>query len=119
MDVIARIQELREERGWTNYQLAKKAGLSQSTISSAMNRANNVTVQTIQKCCDAFGITMVEFFDDGLRPKEFSMRERKLIEEWRKLPSEIKSATEMMISYSSRNDNDRESKSTSKSECWE
>ncbi len=25
MDVIARIQELREERGWTNYQLAKKS----------------------------------------------------------------------------------------------
>lgn len=101
MDVIARIQELREERGWTNYQLAKKAGLSQSTMTSAMNRGNNVTVQTIQKCCEAFGITMAEFFDDSLRIKEFSLRERKLVEDWRKLPSEIQSAAETMISYSS------------------
>ncbi len=101
MDVIARIQELREERGWSNYQLAKKAGLSQSTMTSAMNRGNNVTVQTIQKCCEAFGVTMAEFFDDSLRIKELSLRERKLVEGWRKLPSEIQSATELVILYGS------------------
>lgn len=101
MDVIARIQELREERWWTNYQLAKKAGLSQSTMTSAVLRSNTPSVQTIQKCCVAFGITMAEFFDDDLRTKEFSLRERKLVEDWRKLPSEIQSAAETMISYSS------------------
>lgn len=101
MDVIARIQELREERGWTNYQLAKEAGISQSTMTSAMSRGNNVSVQTIQKCCGAFGITMAEFFDDSLRIKELSLRERKLVEDWRKLPSGVQNAAELMILYSS------------------
>lgn len=112
MDVIARIQELREERGWTNYQLAKRAGLSQSTMTSAMKRGNNVTVQTIQKCCDAFGMTMAEFFDDSLRIKEFSLRERKLVEDWRKLPSEIQNATELMILYSSSFSSEKKDEST-------
>ena len=63
MDLIARIQELLAQRGWSQYQLAKEADLSQSTISSLINRGNTPTVPTIESCCKAFGITMAEFFD--------------------------------------------------------
>lgn len=101
MDILTHLQELRDERGWTNYQLAIHSGLSQSTISTAMNRGNTPSVQTIQKCCDAFGITMAEFFDENLRPKDISLRERKLVEDWRKLPPEVQNAAETMISYGS------------------
>ena len=41
MDLIARISELLDESGWSNYQLAKEADLSQSTISSMVKRGNN------------------------------------------------------------------------------
>lgn len=41
MDLIARISELLDERGWSKYQLAKEADLSQSTISSMVKRGNN------------------------------------------------------------------------------
>ena len=34
MDVLARIIELRDARGWSEYQLAEKSGMAQSTISS-------------------------------------------------------------------------------------
>ncbi len=50
MDLIARISELLDERGWSKYQLAKEADLSQSTISSMMKRGNNPTVSTIESC---------------------------------------------------------------------
>ena len=50
MDLIACISELLDERGWSKYQLAKEADLSQSTISSMMKRGNNPTVSRTAGC---------------------------------------------------------------------
>ncbi len=101
MDLIARIRELLDERGWSKYQLAKEAKLSQSTILSMMKRGNNPTVYTLERCCDAFGITIAEFFNDELRLKELTLEERKLISDWRKLTPEMQSAVLQMISAAS------------------
>ena len=98
MDLIARIQELLAQRGWSKSQLAKEANLSQSTISSMINRGNNPTVSTIESCCKAFGITLAEFFDADLQDKEFSLEERRLIHDWRNLSPEMKNAVQQMIS---------------------
>ncbi len=98
MDLIARIEELLAQRGWSKYQLAKEANLSQSTISSMINRGNNPAVSTIESCCKAFGITMAEFFDADLQDKEFSLEERRLIHDWRNLSPEMKNAVQQMIS---------------------
>ena len=98
MDLIARIQELLAQRGWSQYQLAKEADLSQSTISSLINRGNTPTVPTIESCCKAFGITMAEFFDADLQDKEFTLEERKLISDWRNLTPEMKKAVLLMVS---------------------
>lgn len=97
MDLIARIDELLVQRGWTKYQLAKEANLSQSTISSMINRGNNPTISTIESCCKAFGITLAEFFDADLQDKEFSLEERKFIRDWRQLSPEMKDAVQQMI----------------------
>lgn len=97
MDLIARIDELLVQRGWTKYQLAKEANLSQSTISSMINRGNNPTISTIESCCRAFGITLAEFFDADLQDKEFSLEERKFIRDWRQLSPEMKDAVQQMI----------------------
>lgn len=51
MDLIARITEFLDECGWSKYQLAKEANISQSMISSMMKRGNNPTVSTIERCC--------------------------------------------------------------------
>ena len=98
MDLIARIQELLAQRGWSQYQLAKEADLSQSTISSLIKRGNTPTVPTIESCCKAFGITMAEFFDADLQDKEFTLEERKLISDWRNLTPEMKKAVLQMVS---------------------
>lgn len=97
-DLIVRISELLDERGWSKYQLAKEADVSQSTISSMMKRGNNPTVSTIESCCAAFGISVAEFFCDNLRTKDFSLEERKLISDWRNLSLEMKKAVTAMIS---------------------
>lgn len=97
MDLIARINALLEQRGWSKYRLAKEDNLSQTTISSMINRGNNPTVATIESCCKAFGITLTEFFDVDSQDKEFTLEERRLISDWRKLSPEAKSVVQQMI----------------------
>ena len=44
MDAQKRIKQLMEERGWTDYRLAKEANLSHSTITNVFTRDNTGTV---------------------------------------------------------------------------
>ena len=62
MDTQKRIRELMEERGWTDYRLAKEANLSHSTVTNMFNRNNAPTLQTLEAVCQAFGITLAQFF---------------------------------------------------------
>lgn len=65
IDVLERITQLREERHWTEYQLAEKSGLTQSTISSWYRKGMLPTIPSLSKICDAFGITISQFFLDN------------------------------------------------------
>ena len=62
MDVLARIIELRDARGWSEYQLAEKSGMAQSTISSWYRKRMLPTIPSLEKICDAFDITLAQFF---------------------------------------------------------
>ena len=61
--VLERIEELCDKEGWSHYVLAKGSGISQSTISNMFSRTNQPTFITVAKICDAFGITMAQFFN--------------------------------------------------------
>lgn len=62
INVLNRITELREERNWTEYQLAEKSGLTQSTISSWYRKDMLPSIPSLSKICEAYGITMSQFF---------------------------------------------------------
>ena len=66
IDVLQRINELREERHWTEYQLAERSGLTQSTISSWYRKNMLPTIPSLTKICDAFGISISQFFLEDL-----------------------------------------------------
>lgn len=62
MNVLDKIVQLREARKWSEYQLAEKSGLTQSTISSWYRKNMLPTIPSLQKICDAFDITLSQFF---------------------------------------------------------
>lgn len=62
MDVLEKITKMREERHWTEYQLAEKSGLTQSTISSWYRKNMLPTIPSLIKICDAFGVNLSQFF---------------------------------------------------------
>lgn len=57
-----RITELRIERKWSEYHLAEQSGIVQSTISSWSRTNAMPTVPNLEKICNAFGITLSQFF---------------------------------------------------------
>lgn len=64
MDILKKITMLREERHCSEYQLAEKSGLTQSTISSWYRKNMLPSIPSLEKICDAFGITLSQFFLD-------------------------------------------------------
>ena len=62
-DILSTITAYREDRGWTEYQLAERSGLPQSTISSWYRKNMVPTVASLEKICTAFGITLSCFLD--------------------------------------------------------
>ena len=61
-NVLDTITSYREARHWSNYDLASHAGIKPTTISSWYRKDIVPTIPTLLKICDAFGITLTEFF---------------------------------------------------------
>lgn len=87
-DILTSITRYREERGWTEYQLAEHSGLPQSTISSWYRKNMVPTVPSLQKICAAFGITLSQLFAEGNDPVVLTESQQKLLECWSRLSQE-------------------------------
>ncbi len=89
IDVLTRITEMRKERHWTEYQLAEKSGLTQSTISSWYRKGMLPTIPSLLKICDAFGISVSQFFlDDSSQTVLLNERQAALLAASDKLNAE-------------------------------
>lgn len=82
MDLVERIIELRKERQWSEYHLAKEAGISQSTLSNLINRGNNPSVYTLEKIAHAFGLTLSQFFNTDEERMYVTGVQKELLEYW-------------------------------------
>lgn len=81
-DILVTITNLREARGWTEYQLAENAGLPQSTISSWYRKKMIPTVPSLMKICNAFGITLSQLFSDEDSLFELTDMQKRLLSCW-------------------------------------
>ena len=87
-DILATITTYREERGWTEYQLAEKSGLPQSTISSWYRKNMIPTIPSLEKICSAFGITLSQLFSEADDTVSLTESQKKLLERWSRLTQE-------------------------------
>ena len=92
MDVLQKISQLIEQRGWSLNYLAQKADISQSTLSGLYRRNNIPTIPTLEKICDACGITMSEFFTTNNAPVELTPEQREVLDQWDRLSEKHKLA---------------------------
>lgn len=87
-DILASITAYREERGWTEYQLAERSGLPQSTISSWYRKKMVPTVPSLEKICAAFGVTLSQLFAEGEDSVSLTESQKKLLASWTRLSEE-------------------------------
>lgn len=91
MDILERLRELQQQYGWSDYKIAKEAGISPNTVSNIYRRNNVPRIETLELLCDAFGITMSQFFADN-DLLEVTPELKDLFEKWSSLSDEQKSA---------------------------
>lgn len=92
MNVIDKIRELQWERGWTDYKLAQAADISQSSLATLYSRQTPPKLEMLQRICEAFGITLSQFFLDDEQIDILTEREKKMISSFRKLNPEKQQA---------------------------
>jgi len=82
MDSYKKIDKLCEERGWTKYELCKRANISKTTLSTGRKRNNDPSISTLESLCKAFGITLSQFFSGGNVPLDLTKQQKELLENW-------------------------------------
>lgn len=78
MDVLDKIEELRAERNWSKNYLALESGLTQSTLNNLYSRKTEPKISTLRAICNAFGITLSEFFKEQDSEDELIRRVKSL-----------------------------------------
>ena len=92
MNVLDKIRKLQWDRGWTDYKLAQAANISQSSLATLFTRQTPPKLDMLQRICEAFGITLAQFFLEDEQIEVLSEREKKIISSFRKLSPEKQQA---------------------------
>ena len=96
MDTLARLKQLLNDRGWTEYRLSKECGLAQSTIGNIYRRNVNPSLDTLETICKGFGITLSQFFAEG-EVVELTPELKEVFENWISLTPKQKAAALQML----------------------
>ena len=91
MDVLARIQQLMDQRGWTIYRLAKESHVNEVTIGNNYRRGTQPSISTLEALCKGFGISLSQFFAQD-EMVELTPELREMFTLWSGLSDEQKNA---------------------------
>ena len=97
MDILRKIDDLRIERGWTFYKLSEESGIVSGTLFNMFSRKTLPSITTLQALCDAFGISMAQFFQENENDLLLSEQEKNLIEDFRTMSTKDKKAVIALI----------------------
>lgn len=85
MTTLEKIDKLRKERGWSVNNLAMEAMLTQSTLNNLYMRKADPKISTLRQICNAFGITLAEFFAEENETSDETQIDALLAEKIKKL----------------------------------
>ena len=91
-NVLDEITRLRIKRGWSEYELAKYSGITQSTISTWYRKGQTPTIQTLEKVCSGLGVTLSQFFAEGDDVVALTEEQRMILDHWAALNQNQKKA---------------------------
>lgn len=81
MEVLEKIEKLRKEKGWSINYLAMEAELTQSTLNNLYARNTEPKLSTLRSICNAFGISLSDFFKEEETDDELTRHVKALSKE--------------------------------------
>ena len=105
MNIVQKIDELRVKRGWTFYKLSQESGLTQQTFTKWMEGNTIPTIPALQAVCDAYGITLANFFAEN-DMVEVTSETKTVLNNWNYLTPKEKESIKLIIdNYLTRKNN--------------
>lgn len=96
--IAERIEQLCDRKHITQYELAQRSGMRQSSLSNLMNRGSTPRMDTVEKICNGFGITMAQFFSLDDTFPDLTEEQKELLDEWETLSPKEKEAAKTIWS---------------------
>lgn len=97
MTVLERILQLRLERNWSEYRLSEESGIAQTTISSWFKKEICPSIPSLEKICDAYNISMAQFFNFDNEPITLNDEQYELLENYSRLTTQQQKAVFELI----------------------
>ena len=79
MDILKKINKMRLDRDWSIYRLSVESDVPQSTLTNMFNRETLPSITTLASICNAFGISLSEFFKEDTATMCYSSQEAQLL----------------------------------------
>ena len=92
MEILERIRQLRDNRGWSNYRLAKEAKISEGSLNNLFRLNNQPTIPTLEAICAGFGITLSQFFAESDDAVVLNAEQKEMLDMWNTLTQDQKTA---------------------------
>ena len=92
MDALAKIEKLMIDNNMTAIDLARKADVPPATVAALFARRSEPRIETIEKLCKVFNLTLSEFFAEEIpkdEAKTLEVRFNKLSEKRKELIKEL------------------------------
>lgn len=75
IDILQQIEDMRLKRSWSENELCRRAGISQSTVNTWYRKNQIPTVQSLEKICCAFDTSLSVLLADNGHPVKLSSEE--------------------------------------------
>jgi len=76
-----RLAQIMKEKKITQYRLWKLTGISQPAISGILSGKKSPKGETLQKLCDALGVSMAEFDDNSIKDNAIDIKRKNVLEQ--------------------------------------
>ncbi len=94
---MERIDELCRQRNISKYRLSQITGISQSAFSKMARQQSSLSLETLQRICEAFGISMAQFFSETGEYPDLTAQQKQLLHFWTLLDGKKRDYALLMI----------------------
>lgn len=96
--IVERINQLCDRMHMSQYELALRAGMTQSSLSNLMSRGSTPRMDTVEKICNGFGITLAQFFSSDDSFPDLTEDQKEMLHEWGSLSPKEKEVSKTIWS---------------------